>query len=282
MAEKPQTRAGYPAELAELARATCLYVATILGDLIEEITVVGGLVPSLLISAGDADDSVEAHVGTLDLDLGLSIAIFDESRYQEIAERLRGAGFTQAPNVKGRPSRQTWGIDTPQGRMTLDFLIPPTLPTDQPGKLRDLEPDFAAIITPGLHLAFTDRQRVDLNGVTILQERAQRSIWVCGAGAFIILKALAFKFRGTNKDAYDLFYVLKYFGRGVEDVVQRIRPLLQDKHCIEALAVLRQDFLTQDALGPRRVAHFLTGAPADDIQADVVGFVSLFLDSLGT
>ncbi|MDC0711993.1 hypothetical protein POL68_26230 [Stigmatella sp. ncwal1] len=125
MAEKPQTRAGYPADLAELARATCLYVATILGDLIEEITVVGGLVPSLLISAGDADDSVEAHVGTLDLDLGLSITVFDESRYQEIAERLRGAGFTQAPNAKGRLSRQTWSIDTTQGRMTLDFLIPP-------------------------------------------------------------------------------------------------------------------------------------------------------------
>jgi hypothetical protein len=49
MAEKPQTRTGYPPELAALARSTCLYVATVLGDLIEEITVVGGLVPSLLI-----------------------------------------------------------------------------------------------------------------------------------------------------------------------------------------------------------------------------------------
>ncbi len=62
MAEKPQTRAGYPPELALLARATCLYVATVLGDLIEEITVVGGLVPSLLITP--QDDSVEVHAGT--------------------------------------------------------------------------------------------------------------------------------------------------------------------------------------------------------------------------
>ncbi|MDC0711994.1 hypothetical protein POL68_26235 [Stigmatella sp. ncwal1] len=125
-----------------------------------------------------------------------------------------------------------------------------------------------------------DRQRVDLSGITIRQERAQRSIWVCGAGAFIILKALAFKFRGTHKDAYDLFYVLKYFGRGVEDVVQRTRPLLQDNYCVEALALLRRDFSTHDSLGPRRVAHFLRGAPADDIQADVVSFVSLFLERL--
>ncbi|WP_434385205.1 hypothetical protein [Melittangium boletus] len=280
MSEKPQTRSGYPPDLAELAHSTCLYVATVLGDLIEEITVVGGLVPSLLIPSRE-DASVEVHVGTLDLDLGLAITVFDESRYQEIADRLSGADFAQSTNTKGRPSRQTWSINTPRGqRMSLDFLIPPTLPDDQPGRLRNLEPDFAAIIVPGLHLAFQDRQRVELNGFTIRQERARKSVWVCGAGAFIVLKALAFKNRGTPKDAYDLFYVLKYFGQGVEDVVQRIQPLLQDPHCTQALSILRQDFMEHDATGPMRVAHFLEGAPDDAIQADVVGFVRMFLEQV--
>lgn len=281
MAEKPQTRQGYPPEQAELARATCLYVATILGDFVEDIIVVGGLVPSLLIRPGGAEDAFETHVGTMDLDLGLHLAVLDEERYQRIAERLRGAGFSQALNEKGRPSRQTWKVEGLGGRMTLDFLIQPTLPQDQPGKLRNLEPDFAAIIIPGLHLAFTDRIHVELEGVTIRGEQARRGIWVCGAGAFIILKALAFKYRGTTKDAYDLFYVLKYFGQGVDDVVRRIQPLLPDEHCIQALAVLRQDFLIPDAIGPRRVAHFLTGGPDDAIQADVVGFVGSFLSKLG-
>ncbi len=224
---------------------------------------------------------METHAGTLDLDLGLSITVFDEKRYQQLAERLRQAGFTQAPNENGRLSRQTWGLKTPQGRMTLDFLIPPTLADDQPGKLRHLRPDFAAFIMPGLHLAFTDRIRVKLKGITPQGEHATRDLWVCGAGAFIVLKALAFRNRGTNKDAYDLFYVLKYFGSGVEDLVQRMQPLLLDAHCIQALDILRQDFLAHDGLGPRRVAHFLEGRPDDGIQADVVGFVSLFLESLG-
>ncbi len=166
--------------------------------------------------------------------------------------------------------------------MTLDFLIQPTRADDQPGKLRNLEPDFAAIIMPGgLHLAFRDRVRVEMNDITIRGERAHRHLWVCGAGAFIVLKALAFRIRGTNKDAYDLFYVLKYFGQGVEDIVQRMLPLLQDEHCIKALTILREDFLTQDSLGPMRVAHFLEGRPDDDNQADVVGFVSLLLNQLG-
>lgn len=67
----------------------------------------------------------------------------------------------------------------------------------------------------------------------------------------------------------------------MDDVVRRIQPLLPDEHCLQALAVLRQDFLIPDAIGPRRVAHFLTGGPDDAIQADVVGFVDSFLSRLG-
>jgi hypothetical protein len=49
MPEKPSTADGYRSEQVELVRATCLYVATKLGDLMDDLVVVGGLVPSLLI-----------------------------------------------------------------------------------------------------------------------------------------------------------------------------------------------------------------------------------------
>lgn len=35
--------------------------------------------------------------------------------------------------------------------------MPPIFSEDRGGSLRDLEPDFAAVIAPGLHLAFRDR-----------------------------------------------------------------------------------------------------------------------------
>jgi len=37
-----------------------------------------------------------------------------------------------------------------------------------------------------------------------------------GPGAFVVLKALAFKGRGENKDAYDLYHLVRNFGEGVE------------------------------------------------------------------
>ncbi len=277
MVEKPTTADGYRDEQVDLVRATCLYVATKLGDLRDELVVVGGLVPSLLIDQSNLPDEATSHVGTIDLDVGLTVALLRDRRYKELTERLRRAGFEQDVNDQGNPTRQRWKIED-RGKVTVDFLIQPSRREDKGGKLRDIEPDFAAIIAPGLHLAFMDRERVLLEGETILGEKASRHIWVSGPGAYVILKSIAFRLRGENKDAYDLFYLLRYFGSGVEDVAARLKPLLDDDRAKEAIKYLEEDFRDQNGLGPRRVADFLTGGPDDEIQADVVGFVLRLLE----
>jgi hypothetical protein len=279
MADKPTRASEYKSEQLELVQSTCLYVATKLGDLMDEVVVVGGLVPSLLIDQGTLPEGASAHVGTIDLDVGLKLALLDEGRYRTLIERLRNAGFYQDHTEEGRLTRQRWRV-TGLGSVTVDFLIPPSLATDQGGRLRDIEKDFAAIIAPGLKLAFQDRRRIRIEGRTILGEKAAREVWVCGAGAFVVLKALAFLGRGENKDAYDLYYLVRNFGAGVEDVADCLRPLLGDDEARKALQVLREDFLEHDGIGPRRVAEFLQGGPDDVIQADVVGFVAALLDAV--
>ncbi len=183
MADKPTTAAGYGQHHTELVRSTCLFVATKLGDLMAEILVIGGLVPSLLIDQEALPVGIEPHVGTTDLDLGLTLALFSEKRYRTLTERLRQAGFSPDKNDRGNPTRQRWKIEAPE-RMTVDFLIPPSYEDDVGGKLRIIEPDFAAIIAPGLRLAFEDRQQVTLSGKTIFGEHATRDVWVCGPGAY--------------------------------------------------------------------------------------------------
>ena len=280
MAEKPTTADGYKSEHVTLVRATCLYVATKLGDLMDDLVVVGGLAPSLLVDQESLAEGADPHVGTMDLDVGLTVALLDEGRYRTLTERLRRAGFTQDENEEGNPTRQRWKIEQTD-KVTVDFLIPPSLPDDRGGKLRDIEADFAAIIAPGLHLAFQDRQRTTLSGQTIMGEDATRDIWVCGPGAFVVLKALAFDLRGENKDAYDLFYVVRNYGSGVEDVATHLQPLLEDPEAAGARSVLERDFTARNAVGPRRVAEFLLGGPDDAVQADVVGFVTRLLNYCG-
>jgi hypothetical protein len=106
-----------------------------------------------------------------------------------------------------------------------------------------------------------------------------REIQVCGPGAFIVLKALAFDKRGKPKDAYDLFYVLRNHPDGVKRIGERICGFGDRSEVREAIAVLKRDFRLVDAIGPARVAEFL-GGPDDELQADVAGFVRILLDSL--
>ncbi len=276
MPEKPTTAAGYALGQVERVKSTCLYLATKLGDLINELVVVGGLVPSLLIDQETLPENVTSHVGTLDLDLGLAFALVGEQRYQAVAERMRAAGFQMGKNEDGQPTRQRWRISEPA--VTVDFLIEPEDNAEaQAGRLFPLTQDWAAIIAPGLHLAFSNNQTVTIDGRTIVGETARRDVRVCGAGAFVVLKALAFHIRGENKDAYDLFYLLRNYGGGVSDVIGELRPLLLDESAVRALQYLRADFKNSESIGPRRVAEFLFGRPDADMQADAAGFVRQLL-----
>ncbi len=264
---KPKTADGYtPAQLLQV-RATLLHLASILGDLLEDLIVVGGLVPSLLVASSASGGDV--HVGTGDLDLGLEIALLDSGRYHTLAERLRGSGFMADTNEQGQTTRQRWRH--PKTTATIDFLMPPTRKGQKGGSLQDLEIDLAAVVTPGLRLAFRDRQIVRVEGQTLLNEHLGRDIPVCGPGAFVVLKALAFRRRGENKDAYDLYYVLRHYGDTVEAVARCLKPLLEDGVAGEATRYLREDFANMDSIGPARAASFLGRADDEELRADVAG-----------
>ncbi len=116
-----------------------------------------------------------------------------------------------------------------------------------------------------------------MDGITIMGERAKRDIPVCGPGAFVILKALAFRSRGEPKDAYDLYYTIRNFGGGVDEVAARLIALLPDPEAERALGILGEDFTSADLVGPVRAAEFSGDADQDFTRQDVVGFVQALL-----
>lgn len=128
---KPVNAAGYDVSLAAEARRLCLYVATILGDLSDEIVVAGGLVPYLIVDQEVVD---VPHVGTRDLDLGLALALLDDERYREISARLRDRGFRPGTKSEGQATRQTWVL--PGARITIDFRSRSRMPVRRPDASR--------------------------------------------------------------------------------------------------------------------------------------------------
>ena len=283
MQDPRQTAADYDDGTTRLIESCLLHVATVLGDLMRDsIVVVGGLVPRLLIPQGALPPGAAAHPGTTDLDLGLRLALLVEERYREISRRLREAGFEMDVNEHGNRTHQRWRREARSSRAArVDFLIPPSSRDAIPGGTQHLENDFAAFVIPGVEMAFTDQVSVALNGRTLDDEVAQRDVQVCGPAAFVALKALAFAGRGLPKDAYDLFYVLRNFGRSPRDVARRFGSIAANEKAREALGILERDFLDIDAVGPVRAASFLTRDPDEALRADVVAFVGGFLDAVG-
>jgi hypothetical protein len=179
--DKPKTAEGYPPEWVEGARAACLYVATVLGDLlIDDLIVVGGLVPSLLIAQDALPEGTSLHPGTMDLDLGLKLGVLDGARYTEIAKRLRHAGFAVKENESGNRLLQTWTVQGRDGHIvTVDFLISPSSQDERPASIKHLEGDFGAVITPGLELAFRDREAIMMEGLKRSEASKRRVISRC-------------------------------------------------------------------------------------------------------
>jgi hypothetical protein len=273
MTVKPQHITGYDAQRTQLVSATCLDLATRLGDLMDELVIVGGMVPGLIIPQDRLPAGAEPHCGTVDIDLGLAVALFGDKRYQTLTDRLRSSGFEPDRNDSGNITMQRWRV-VDDHSLTIDFLVSPASPEEEEreGKIRHIESDFAAVIVPGLHLAFLDRLSLNLSGTTRKGEQADTAVSVCGPAAFIALKALAFARRGENKDAYDLFYVLRNFGTGIEDILTRFAPLLGDNKITEALSIVERTFTEPRATGPMRVSDFIHAGVDDDTLADVVGF----------
>lgn len=277
-AEKPRHRSGYSTRDTLQAHSACLTVAATLGAYLDDLCIVGGLVPALLIdlrrrkSGAGRDDG---HPGTNDLDVGLALAVLADNRYAEISSRLRQEGFEPDTNDKGNMVLQRWRLGNL--KVTVDFLMPPAPGQDAARRVQPLESDFGALITPGVELAFEERVLVELDGQTLGGEQVSRTIPVCGPAAFIVLKTLAFADRAEPKDAYDLVYVLRGALGGAPAVAAQLSAHAHTHRKLvdRAIALLERDFAEPRSIGPMRAAQFglVDAADLENDIADAHGHV---------
>ena len=89
MRDERRTIHDYTPEAFERVRQTVLHVATVLGDWMNHVTLIGGAVPSLLIPQGDLAKGVEQHLGTIDVDLGLELMVLEDEGYASLSPCLR-------------------------------------------------------------------------------------------------------------------------------------------------------------------------------------------------
>ena len=232
----------------------------------DHIVLIGGWVPFFL-TEGMSD---EVHIGSLDVDLALDANKIPETEYETILERLKARGYQQAQNQQGEiiPARYERDVQLINGKMysvRVDFLAPEYGGTSKNHRHQRIQ-DLLAHKARGSDLVFAHFIEKEITGRLPNGAENREKIKIADPAACLIMKAIVFGERRSEKDAYDLYVLCDSLG--VQEMTKQLRPLRENKLLQEALDVLREKFDSPRGLGPSSVADFfsMTDDEADRVK----------------
>lgn len=251
------------------------------------LTFIGGLVPTLLVPV--LDPGIEAHIGSGDIDLCLSVALASGKvgAYERIEKALRALGYKMKPQGPSSASSWQW-IGGEHHRVTVEFFCAPVA-DNRPGTLYRPEGE----VTKGLSAltiaagALIDRDVVQSRIRTTLADGTsiELPIRVTAPAAYLASKADAIFGREKHKDAYDIVWLCEAWPGGQKVLAEVVKssPIFDEPLLKRAWELLSTAFADIDSVGSRGYAHFvrpLAGSDLDTQARRASGAVRALLELL--
>jgi hypothetical protein len=242
------TKADYPADEVAAARSVMLELVRILGEYRDDLVVVGGWVPELLLPAAPA-----RHVGSTDVDLAVNHRRVTGAAYRTIREHLLAHGY-----VAGTQPFIFFRTVPVAGRsitVKVDFLAGEY---GGGGKTHRTQPvqDLAARKARGCDLAIEINTPVKIEGTLPGGGLDSAEVRVAGIVPFVVMKGMALHDRLKPKDAWDIYFCLMHYPGGLKTLIQEFRPHLGHGLVREGLQKIRDKFGSPNHVGPKFVADF--------------------------
>ena len=215
------TKVDYPDLAVRAAESVLLELVRILGEYLDHVVVIGGMVPKYLVT-----NAQEKHIGSIDVDLALDHRRFDEPGYQTLHKLLDEHDYRIDAN---HPYiyRRIVLIDGNEITVQVDLLSGEyggTGRSRRTQKIQDIRPRKAR----GADMAFDDPVYVDIAGELPGGAKDTATIRVASIVPFIVMKAMAMRDRLKQKDPYDIYYCLKYFPDGIEEIADIIQLIKKE------------------------------------------------------
>ena len=225
-----------------------LELTRLLGEYQAGIVIVGGWVPELLLSG-----SGHRHTGSLDVDLALDQHTLGEVGYKTILQLLLSHGYHHGkqPFIFFR----TVQVGSTTYEVEVDFLAGEyagTARSHRTQNVQDMQPRKAR----GCDMAFTDPTEITISGTLPGGGKDSVRIRVASIAPFLVMKAMALATRLMEKDAWDIYYCIRNYPGGIEQLAEEFRPLLKNKLVQEALMNIAEKFASPEHVGPKHVADF--------------------------
>ncbi|MEX1042127.1 MAG: nucleotidyl transferase AbiEii/AbiGii toxin family protein [Pirellulaceae bacterium] len=226
-------------EGAEASRQVLLEVWNVLGAFHNDLVLVGGWVPDLWYPR-------QGHVGSLDVDIAVSLDAIQGSAYLSIHQRLLDAGYRQSEGTA------RFGKEVHSREIAVDLV---SGQYQAGGKSRTIRINTLQINTlRGLDLAFESYRVMELSGRMPDGSRNTVPLQIVSPAAFLLIKAFALRERRKPKDSYDIAFVLAHHQPSLADLAEQIVPLLSGNLAREGYNILREKFATRDSIGPMDAA----------------------------
>lgn len=269
----------YDSRAVEAARRALLELTRVLGEYDEEIAVVGGWVPPLLMPGA-------GHIGSTDVDLALDHEALQEPRYATLRALLERSGYyadKEQNFVFYRDVRLGDGGDPDPVVVEVDLIA---AEYGLAGRRRRSQPvqDLRARKARGADLVFAQGlvERVPVEGRLPGGAAIRTHVRVAGPVPFLVMKANALVRRDKPKDAYDIWFLLTHHPSSLEGLARSVADHTGHGLVQEALAHLDDAFASIDHIGPRAVADFLemeSGTDEyDQVRQDAYQRVRFILD----
>lgn len=251
------TKGDYPKLAVKAAESVLLELVHILGEYLDSIVVIGGMVPKYLVG-----ETEETHVGTTDVDLALDHRRFDEPGYRTLRKLLTDHHY-QVDDEQPFIYRRTISVDGENVPVQVDLLSGEYGGTGKHHRTQTIQ-DVRPRKARGADIAFDDPVRVKITGELPGGAKDTVTIPIAGIVPFIVMKAMAMRDRLNRKDPYDIYYCLRYFPGGIEKIVGHVKLLKGNTLVKEALEILKEKFDSPEHVGPLHIAEFLELSDKDE------------------
>jgi hypothetical protein len=252
------------------------------------LAIVGGIVPGLL--APQSPPSADAHVGTADLDLHLSLHLLDGETadyYRAIIDGLRDLGLRPAVQDE-KPITWRWIGEYRNTQLMVELLCPTRTRAGRPEKPSADTPaeanigpsgEISALAVGFGHLVPADTVVVERR-VETKRGRLSYEFPVAGLAPWLCLKADAIMRRDKPKDAYDIVWLLDALGPESASALLAASPILAGEHAGELRDQLRRliedQFKDVDSVRPVMYADFIQVEPGHLERRHAQGTLAAF------
>lgn len=198
------TKRDYEEQEVEAARSVMLELVNLLGEYRDDIVVVGGWVPALLIP----QDRVR-HIGSIDVDLALNHKTLQDPGYKTICRLLTERGYSQdekQPFIFWRTVR-SGDREIP---VEVDLLAGEYEGSGKKHRTQEIQ-DVRARKARGCELALQFTTEVTVDGILPGGARDSARVRIAAIVPFLAMKGMALSTRTKEKDAWDVYYCVRYY-----------------------------------------------------------------------